>query len=90
MTFTTTISEIYSRTFPDAPLERLGRSQEMRIGHVLRKLGMIKKQVMIDGKRKVLWMLTPEKSNELKEQNAKSTKDMFDEYDPTTTSTEDN
>ena len=51
---------------------------------------MIKKQVMIDGKRKVLWMLTPEKSNELKEQNAKSTKDMFDEYDPTTTSTEDN
>lgn len=81
MTFTTTIIEIYSKTFPDAPIERLGRTQEMRIAGIFKKLGMTKKQLSVDGQRRMCWMLTEKRSKELQKNNAEDTKDLFDEYE---------
>ncbi len=78
--FSTTIVDVYSRVFPDAPIERLGRSQEMRIGAILHKLGMKKKQRIIDGQRRMHWVLTDKMVQQLKLNPAEDTRDDFDKY----------
>lgn len=80
MTWSTTIMETYAKTFPDAPIERLGRTQEMRIAGIFKKLGMTKKQLSVEGRRQMCWMLTEKRSRELQKGNTESTKDMFDTY----------
>lgn len=79
--FFTTVVDVYSRTFPYAPLERLGRAQEMRVGAILRRLGLGKRQVSTQGKRKMHWVFTSAAAEELKKENIESTKDIFDEYE---------
>lgn len=58
-TYMTHVAEVYSRVFPDSPLERLGKQQEMRITAIMRKVGLEKKRVMIHGEQKMRWVLTP-------------------------------
>jgi predicted P-loop ATPase len=77
--FSTSVAEVYGRIFPEASLDRLNRSHEMRITNIFKKnLGLMKKQSTVNGERKMRWMLTPEKSNELNKNNATDTQDWFD------------
>ncbi len=78
--FSTTVLDVYTRVFPDAPIERVGRSQEMRIASILKKAaGMTKKRVMVEGTQKNRWYITDERLEKLQNKNAPSTKDEFDE-----------
>jgi predicted P-loop ATPase len=80
--YSTTVEEVYSKTFPDAPLERLNRGHEMRIAAIFKRhLGLVKKQLTVNGKRKMRWMLSEEMSRKLMKENATNTQDMFDEYE---------
>lgn len=80
--YSVSVLEIYSQAFPDAPIERFGRSQEMRIAAILRALGMVKRRLSVKGSQQMRWVLTPKKAKQLQKENAKSSKDMFDEYEP--------
>lgn len=78
--YSTTIMEIYARTFPDAPIERLGRSQEMRMGAIFRKLGLTKRRKTVDGVQTMSWMLSGDKAKELQKKPLEDTRDEFDKY----------
>ena len=66
--YSITIIDIYKKIFPDTPLERLGRAQEMRIGNIFKKeLGLIKIRKMIDGEQKNRWYISEKKLKELQE-----------------------
>lgn len=80
--YNTSVAEVFSKTFPDAPMERLNRSHEMRIGAILRKLGLVKRQHMVNGRRQVRWVLSAEKAEELRKENAKDERsDLEKEFD---------
>lgn len=78
--FFTTVPELYMKMFPNDDLSRLGKSQEMRIAQILKKaVGLEKRRVMVDGDRKTRWMLTPERSKQLQQNNAPSTRDPLED-----------
>ena len=79
--YSTSIIEVYTKAFPDAPMERLGRSQEMRMGAIFRKLGLTKRQLSVKGERQMRWMLSAKKGKELREKPAEDTRDDFDKYE---------
>lgn len=71
-TYRTSIMDVYSKTFGNENLSRVGRSQEQRVANILKKnLGLEKKRIMIDGERQNCWMLTGLKAKELQANNAK-------------------
>lgn len=77
--FATTITDVYSKIFPQESIARLGKAQEMRVATVFKKdLGLEKRRHMVDGERKVRWMLTHKKAKALQEKPVKDTRDAFD------------
>ena len=69
--FSTTIIEIYSNIFRDSGLERVNRSQEIRIAAILKKeLGLVKIRKMVDGEQKNRWYISEAKQKELQARNA--------------------
>lgn len=81
LTYSTTITDIFSKIFPEESLVRLGKSQEMRIANIFKKTaGLEKRREMVDGERKVRWMIMPQKAEELSSRNASDTRDDFDKY----------
>lgn len=80
--FSTTITEVFTRIFPDESVARLGKSQEMRIANIFKKnLGLEKRREMVDGERRIRWMINPRKAAELKEKPAHDSRDDFDKYE---------
>lgn len=81
-TYMTTVAEVYSRVFPDSPLERLGKPQEMRITAIMRKMGLEKKRKMINGENKMRWVLTPTEMRKRQKKPLDNTQDEFDKHEP--------
>lgn len=78
----TTTADLYTQMFPDEDLSRLGRSQEMRISGILKRIGFESKRIMIEGERKNRWLLTPKRATELAAKPDPDSRDMFDLYEP--------
>lgn len=79
--YSTTVPELYLQAFPEETLARFGIAQAMRVGTILRNTaGMEKRRVMVDGERKVVWLLTEKRAAELRENNATDTRDLFDKH----------
>lgn len=81
--YNTTIPELFSRIFPNETLMRLDKKQEIRIGNILRnKLGLEKRQKMIDGERKNRYYISENRLKLLQSRNATKTKNNLDEAFP--------
>lgn len=79
--FSTTIMDVFTKAFPQESIARLDKRQEMRIGGIFKKnLGLTKQQRMVEGERRMRWVLTPAKMKELQAKPAKDTRDEFDTY----------
>lgn len=79
--YSTTIADVYGGMFGADKLDRLARTQEMRIANILRKdLGLEKRRMRYKGERANRWMLTDEMAAELQANNAPKTVNPFDEF----------
>lgn len=76
--FNTTIIDTYAQVFPEASLDRMGKSQEMRIGGIFRKLGLVKRRIMVEGSQKTIWVLS---SDEIAKRRAKPLEDKRDDIE---------
>lgn len=75
--FSITVAEIYSQMFPQAMLEHLGKSQEMRLAAILKKeCGMERRRKMIEGQQGMRWVLQPKRAAELKANNLELNEDF--------------
>lgn len=79
--YSTTVGEVFENIFGKDKLDRLGKSQEMRITTIFkREAGLDKQRHMLNGNRVVKWVLTKDKQAKLQQQSAEKTTSKFDEF----------